>query len=94
MKLSYDELVAEIYAVLKRYPYGIDLEVSKRCAREVLRAETDKEQKDREKLREQKPADIQHASDCALHNAPAYEPGECDCGAIKTEVRNENCSVE
>jgi len=21
-----------------------------------------------------------HASDCAVHNAPAYEPGECDCG--------------
>ena len=24
---------------------------------------------------------IIHASDCALHNAPAYEPGPCDCGA-------------
>lgn len=22
-----------------------------------------------------------HASDCALHNGPAYEPGPCDCGA-------------
>lgn len=22
-----------------------------------------------------------HASDCALHNAPALEPGLCDCGA-------------
>lgn len=22
-----------------------------------------------------------HKSDCAVHNAPAYEPGECDCGA-------------
>ncbi len=22
----------------------------------------------------------QHASDCAVHNAPALEPGECDCG--------------
>ncbi len=21
-----------------------------------------------------------HASDCAASNAPAYEPGECDCG--------------
>jgi hypothetical protein len=26
---------------------------------------------------------IIHASDCAIHNAPAYEPGPCDCGAIK-----------
>lgn len=22
-----------------------------------------------------------HASDCALHNAPALEAGPCDCGA-------------
>jgi hypothetical protein len=22
-----------------------------------------------------------HASDCATHNAPAMEPGPCDCGA-------------
>ena len=22
-----------------------------------------------------------HNSDCAVHNAPAYPPGECDCGA-------------
>jgi hypothetical protein len=34
-----------------------------------------------------------HASDCALHNAPASEPGPCDCGAtdvlerIKTIMR-------
>jgi len=21
-----------------------------------------------------------HASDCAVHNAPAYAPGPCDCG--------------
>jgi len=21
-----------------------------------------------------------HYSDCSLHNAPAYEPGPCDCG--------------
>lgn len=26
-----------------------------------------------------------HASDCATHNAPATEPGECDCGAEATE---------
>jgi hypothetical protein len=26
---------------------------------------------------------VVHASDCALHNAPALEPGPCDCGAIK-----------
>ena len=22
-----------------------------------------------------------HRSDCAIFNAPAYEPGPCDCGA-------------
>lgn len=22
-----------------------------------------------------------HASDCAVHNGPAYEAGPCDCGA-------------
>lgn len=26
---------------------------------------------------------IQHASDCAVHNAPAMEPGRCTCGAIR-----------
>ena len=26
---------------------------------------------------------VQHHSDCALHNAPAYDPGPCDCGTVK-----------
>jgi len=26
---------------------------------------------------------IQHASDCAIHNAPALKPGRCDCGATR-----------
>lgn len=25
---------------------------------------------------------IEHASDCAVHNGPAYPPGPCDCGAV------------
>jgi hypothetical protein len=28
---------------------------------------------------------VVHASDCAVHNAPAYEAGPCTCGAIKVE---------
>ena len=24
-----------------------------------------------------------HTSDCAIYNAPAYEPGVCDCGATR-----------
>lgn len=24
---------------------------------------------------------VQHASDCAVNNGPAYEAGPCDCGA-------------
>ena len=28
---------------------------------------------------------VKHASDCAVHMAPAYEPGPCDCGAIKAQ---------
>lgn len=24
---------------------------------------------------------VAHRSDCAVHNAPAVEPGECTCGA-------------
>lgn len=28
---------------------------------------------------------VEHASDCAVHNAPAYEPGRCTCGATITE---------
>lgn len=27
---------------------------------------------------------IAHASDCAVHNAPAYKPGRCDCGVVKS----------
>lgn len=25
---------------------------------------------------------VQHASDCAVHNAPALPVGPCDCGAV------------
>lgn len=35
-----------------------------------------------------------HASDCALHNAPAFEPGPCDCGAdALTALRAENAAL-
>lgn len=27
-----------------------------------------------------------HKSDCSLHNAPAYVPGPCDCGANLGEL--------
>ena len=27
-----------------------------------------------------------HASDCAVHNAPAYDPRNCDCGLEKDIV--------
>ncbi len=30
---------------------------------------------------------IEHWSDCAVHNAPAYQPGPCDCGAFKARRR-------
>jgi hypothetical protein len=37
------------------------------------------------KKREKEEA-VQHASDCAVHNAPALPIGPCDCGAsIKQE---------
>ena len=29
---------------------------------------------------------IQHASDCAMNNAPAYVPGSCDCGGLLINV--------
>lgn len=29
----------------------------------------------------QSKARVQHASDCAVHNAPAIAPEPCDCGA-------------
>lgn len=41
-RLTFEELVAEIYAVLKRSPHGEDLEVAKKCAWEVMRAEAAK----------------------------------------------------
>lgn len=30
--------------------------------------------------------EVLHASDCALHNGPALEPGPCNCGAQKAQV--------
>ena len=48
LKLTYEELTAEIYAVLKKSPHGEDLEVSKKCAWEVMQAETAKDQAKRE----------------------------------------------
>lgn len=33
----------------------------------------------REKLGDALSANGQHSSDCAVHSAPAYEPGPCDC---------------
>lgn len=34
----------------------------------------------REKLGETLAGGLPHLSSCAVHNAPAYEPGPCDCG--------------
>lgn len=34
------------------------------------------------KLDLKKKSEAQHASDCALHNAPAFKAGACDCGAL------------
>ena len=31
--------------------------------------------------------DIAHDSDCAVNNAPAMEPGPCDCGALAKHER-------
>ncbi len=29
---------------------------------------------------------MRHASDCAVHNMPAYPNGPCDCGAIERRL--------
>jgi len=34
-------------------------------------------------------SEVQHKSDCAVHNAPAYEPGPCDCGALQDSEKGE-----
>lgn len=31
-------------------------------------------------------SNIEHASDCALHNGPAYKPGPCDCDEMSAEI--------
>jgi hypothetical protein len=31
-------------------------------------------------------ADKLHWSDCAVHNAPAYPAGECDCGVAQEPI--------
>lgn len=30
-----------------------------------------------------------HASDCAMHNGPALDPGPCDCGPVATDDYSE-----
>lgn len=30
---------------------------------------------------------LAHTSDCEIHNAPAMNPGRCDCGAIIRAAR-------
>lgn len=30
---------------------------------------------------------IDHASDCAVHNEPAYPNGKCDCGATGSTAK-------
>ena len=34
-------------------------------------------------LKGTKASQVVHASDCAVHNMPAYPAGPCDCGATK-----------
>jgi hypothetical protein len=36
----------------------------------------------REKLSSALSGGLPHSSDCAVYNAPAYEPGPCDCGML------------
>lgn len=36
---------------------------------------------------------MDHASDCALHNAPAYPPGPCSCGVEKLPGEGETKTV-
>lgn len=38
------------------------------------------------KRRRGRSGDVVHASDCAVHDAPAYEAGACTCGA-ETKAR-------
>lgn len=35
---------------------------------------------------QQSAVEVVHASDCALHNGPAMDPGPCDCGAQKAQI--------
>jgi len=37
---------------------------------------------------------IRHKSDCALHNAPAYEPKPCDCGGEKAMLFSVEVVIE
>lgn len=43
-KLSGDEMMAEIYAVLRLHPCGEDLNVAKVCAVAIIKAEMKKEE--------------------------------------------------
>jgi len=43
---------------------------------------------EREELSAELAGNLRHDSDCAVYNAPAYDPKPCDCGAqLKAERR-------
>ena len=35
----------------------------------------------------------EHASDCAVHNEPAYPAGPCDCKLITGEIGTVDCGI-
>lgn len=51
----------------------------KEAAREI--GADDDEERFNKRLRAVVQQPKAHASDCSLHNAPAYVAGDCDCGA-------------
>lgn len=82
---EHDELVAELCAEIKTlfeslHKYGNHAdECNKLSVYECVCGFTPAYQRSREFL---VAIDAQHASDCAVHNEPAFPAGPCDCAAL------------
>ena len=50
--------------------------------KDAFEDEIEKNYREQEERGLTEPQDTKHYSDCAVHNAPAYEPGPCDCGGF------------
>ncbi len=81
MNLTDENLEVIIFSTLRRCPHSLeDSVVAERIATAIIVSEEAVEKAIRTGCQN---GVCGHASDCAVHNMPAYPAGSCDCGFIK-----------